>query len=121
MYNLNPYQQIDKIFIFIKEKADEGGSFSREYIWNLFVSKDSELNINKTMYNEMIAKLREDGYIRAAKPVMSTTNEAFHVTFKGRLFTGYEAEYIERQQSQQNIAELQKWAKKYQEDTLKKF
>ena len=91
-----PYEQIDSVFFFIKDKIELGGSYSKEYIWNLYVSRTPKMKINETLYNEIIERLISDGYIRMIK-LPNAEQPIFHVTFDGLVHEGYLAEFQKTQ------------------------
>ena len=85
---MTPLEQIDSVFFFIKSKEQISARWSTEYIWNLYVKKDSEAAVNKQQFDEIINQLVSDDYIREL-PVIDSSQKTYHVTFKGRIFNGY--------------------------------
>ena len=85
---MTPLEKIDKILYFLKERSDIGAGFSREYIWNLYIEKTPELKINRHLYDEILKKLVEDGYIRETKNSMD--QPVYYTTLKGLSFDGYQ-------------------------------
>lgn len=115
---INPYKQIDAIFFYIKKKIALGASINSEYIWNLFVDKTPELEINKLMFSEIISKLIEDGYItelRKANEGQDVTT--YHVTFKGQIFEGYESQQKLLNEQKARLADLENRSREFQDET----
>lgn len=98
---MTPLEKLDKILSFFKDRSDLSIDFSKEYIWNLYIKKTPELQINKQIYEEILQKLVEDGYLRETKK--EDFQPTYHLTMKGYLFDGYI-------NSQSEIQRLQKTA-----------
>ncbi|MDQ2718200.1 MAG: hypothetical protein M3Z26_00360 [Bacteroidota bacterium] len=115
---MTPYEQIDLVFFYIKNKEELSASFSTEYIWNLFVSKQSDSGINRTMYNEIIKQLVEFGYV-AELSLSDTSQKLYHVTFKGRLFNGYVEQQVSLSENNKRIMALENANQKFQIESLR--
>lgn len=103
---MTPIEKIDTILIFLKERADLNASFSKEYIWNLYVKKMPELHITRQIFDEILNKLVEDGYVK--KELRENSQPTFHLTMSGYLFDGYLSSKNEMQKLQQTAIFLSK-------------
>lgn len=101
---MNPLEKIDAILNFLKDRSDLSASFSKEYIWNLYVSKTPELDINRQVYEEILKKLVEDGYVREENE--KNFQSVYHLTMKGLLFEGYLNNQKENQKLLQTATSL---------------
>lgn len=97
-------EKIDKILNFLKERSDLSASFSKEYIWNLYVNKSPELQITRQIYDEILTKLVEDGYVR--EEIQKDSQPFYHLTMSGYLFEGYLSSQKETQKLQQTAISL---------------
>ncbi len=79
---MNMNEKLDAIFFFIKNKTNLGASVNKKYIWNLYVEKTPELQINWTLFNDILDRLIKDEYV-------TISDDTYHVTVKGREFKGY--------------------------------
>jgi hypothetical protein len=100
---MTPFEKIDFVFFYIKDKIQVGGHWGYNNIWN-YVERTPEIGINKIMFDEIIKKLKEDGYITEKN--IPEAQPVYNMTFKGLLFNGYNQEYKETQKLQQNVASL---------------
>lgn len=96
--------KVDKILNFLKDRSGLSADFSKEYIWNLYVKKTPELKINRQLYDEILQKLVEDGYIRETK--VGENQPTYHLTVQGYLFDGYINSQMETQKLQQSAISL---------------
>lgn len=87
-------EQIDFVFFFIRDKIQVGGNWGYNNIWN-HVEKTTEAKINKTLFNEIIAKLKEDGLV--TEVILEAAQPTYHVTFKGLIFDGYNKQWSDSQ------------------------
>jgi hypothetical protein len=101
---MTPLEKIDKILNFLKERSDLSASFSKEYIWNLYISKTPELKINRQLYDEILKQLIEDGYIRENKTEDSQPN--YHLALKGLIFDSYQNQELEIQKLKSTTQKL---------------
>lgn len=85
---LTPLEKIDQVLDFLKAKSDLSASFSKEYVWNLYIEKTPELKIHRQLYEEIFKKLIEDGYINENKTTGSQST--YHLTLKGLAYDGYQ-------------------------------
>lgn len=106
---MNPYNQIDFVFLFLKERSELSADFSKEYIWNQ-IKQTTEIKIDKQVFEEILQRLLDDGYVKEIlKP---ETQPTYHLTFNGRIFEGY----FYRNES---LNEGREWVKNLQDQTLK--
>jgi len=96
---MTPLEQIDFVFFYIRDKIQVGGDWGYNNVWN-HVEKTTEANINKTLFNEIINKLKEDELITED---IGGPQLTYHVTFKGLIFEGYNLQWSN---SQREINEL---------------
>lgn len=82
---MSPEQQIDFVFLFLKDKFQYGTQYSKDYAWSTYVSASPEVGINKLMYDEIIRLLIEEGYVRE----VILDQPFLHITMKGLIFVGY--------------------------------
>ena len=85
---------------FVKSKMENSAYWGYGLIWN-HVEKTTELKINKTLFAEIINKLKEDGYI-----VDNETKDSYRVTFKGLIFKGYVLTELDNQEEIQKLKNL---------------
>lgn len=85
---------------FIKSKMENSAYWGYGLICN-HVEKTTELKINKTLFAEIINKLKEDGYI-----VDNETKDSCRVTFKGLIFKGYVLTELDNQEEIQKLKNL---------------
>lgn len=109
-------KKIDFIFFDFKKKATHGIGISRDYIWNFLVSKTPELEINKTMYDEIIRKLVEDGYVR--EELAAGSPPTYHLTFNGLSFKGYEEEVNTQNAEKTRLGNLESENQLFQREGL---
>jgi len=86
---VTPLEQIDFVFFYLREKVTSGGHWGYQNIW-FHVKGASETGINKTLLDEIIVKLKDDGLITEINNLDSQST--YHVTFKGLTFNGYASE-----------------------------
>ncbi len=91
---MTPLEQIDFVFFFIRDKIQVGGNWGYNNIWN-HVEKTTEAKINKTLFNEIIDKLKEDGLV--TEVIQEAAQPTYHVTFKGLIFDGYNKQWSDSQ------------------------
>ena len=115
---MTPLEQIDTVFFFIKSKEQISARWSTEYIWNLYVKKDSEAAVNKQQFYEIINHLVSDDYIREL-PVIDSSQKTYHVTFKGRIFNGYIAYQSSLTKNNKRIVALEEENRKFQKSSLR--
>ena len=86
---MNPLQQIDAVFFWLKAKALNGGYYGYQNIEN-YVKQTPELGINTTILKEILRRLIEDGFITRTSPPQGIPGQSvYNVSFKGLLFDGY--------------------------------
>ena len=86
---MNPLEQIDAIFFWLKERIITGGYHGYHNIEN-YVKQTPELGINTTILIEILKRLQEDGYITKTPPPQGISGQpVYNVSFKGLLFDGY--------------------------------
>ncbi|MDO9614356.1 MAG: hypothetical protein Q7J86_07490 [Bacteroidota bacterium] len=95
---MTPLEKIDFVFFFIKDKLKVGGQWGYNNIWN-HIEATKDVEINKTMFDEIIKKLKIDGYIVEAE--INGSQLVYNLTFVGLLFDGYNS-------AQKEIHKLQK-------------
>lgn len=110
---INPYKQIDFVFSYIKDKEEHSATFSKEYIWNLYVKQSPEMQINRMIYDEIMQKLEDDGYI-SKKSIYGSEQPSYNVTFKGRIFNGYENDYLSLNEQKARLLALEKKNQEFQ-------
>ena len=115
---MTPLEQIDSVFFFIKSKEQISARWSTEYIWNLYVKKDSEAAVNKQQFDEIINQLVSDDYIREL-PVIDSSQKTYHVTFKGRIFNGYIDYQNSLTENNKRIVALEEENRKFQKSSLR--
>lgn len=86
---MNPLEKIDFVFFYVKDKISVGGHWGHGHIWS-YVERATEFEINLTLFDEIISKLKEDGLITEIDN--SPAAQTYHVTFKGLVFDGYKTE-----------------------------
>ena len=96
-------EQIDFVFFFIRDKIQVGGNWGYNNIWN-HVEKTTEAKINKTLFNEIIAKLKEDGLVTEVN--QEAVQPTYHVTFKGLIFDGYNQQWFDSQKENDELKSL---------------
>ena len=101
---MTPHQQIDFIFLHLKEKIQYGGSYGYNNLW-FRVEKTPETKINKTLFNEIIERLKQDNLITETK--LEDAQPVYHITFKGLLFDGYEKEYELARQEKERLERIE--------------
>lgn len=94
-------EKIDFVLTFIKIKMEVSAYWGYGIIWT-HVEKTTELKINKTLFDEIINKLKEDCYI-----VDNETKDACRVTFKGLTFNGYVSEQLSHQEENARLRTLE--------------
>ncbi len=102
---MTPLEQIDFVFFFIRDKIQVGGNWGYNNIWN-HVEKTTESNINKTLFNEIINKLKEDELITEVD--QKDAQPTYHLTFKGLIFEGYKQQWSDLQKENNEIKSLRK-------------
>jgi len=100
---MTPLEQIDFVFIFIRDKIQVGGNWGYNNIWN-HVEKTTEAKINKTLFNEIINKLKEDKLI--TEVIQEDAQTTYHVTFKGLIFEGYKQQWSDSQRENNELKSL---------------
>lgn len=105
---MNPYNQIDFVFFFLKERSELSADFGKEYIWN-HLKRTPEIEINRQVFEEIIQRLLDDGYLKEI--IKPETQPTYHLTFNGRIFEGY----FNRNEF---LNEERKWIKNLQVQTL---
>jgi len=100
---MTPLEQIDFVFFFIRDKIQVGGNWGYNNIWN-HVEKTTEAKINKTLFNEIINKLKEDELI--TEVIQEAAQHTYHVTFKGLIFEGYKQQWSESQRENNELKSL---------------
>jgi hypothetical protein len=75
-------EKLDSILFFIKKKTDLGASINAKYIWNLYVERTPELEIEQLLFQDILDHLVNDGYL-------SKRDGVYHLTVNGRAFRGY--------------------------------
>lgn len=100
---MTPLEKIDFVFNFIKNKIEIGGDWGYYNIWN-HVEQTKELQINETLFKEIINKLKEDGLITETSGRYS--QHTYHITFKGLTFQGYKYQAEESQRLQRAVTSL---------------
>lgn len=83
---MTPYEQIDFVFFYLKEKIQYGGSYGYQNILNRVIATP-EANIKVTLLNEILLRLEQDGFI--TKSIIPNAQPVYQITFKGLLFDGY--------------------------------
>jgi len=83
---MKPLEKIDFVFFYIKDKINAGGQWGYNNIWN-HVKETKEVEINETMFKEIIKKLLNDGYITETQ--INEGQNVYNLTFEGQLFDGY--------------------------------
>src|SRR5690606_28755231 len=86
---MTPLEQIDFVFFYIRDKITTGADWGYFNIWT-HVQKTPETKINKTLFDEIILKLKEDGLLTEINNLGSQAT--YHITFKGLTFNGYVSE-----------------------------
>lgn len=100
----NPYLQIDFVFIFLKERSELSAAYGKENIWN-HIKATPEKGINRQMFEEILQRLLDDKYIR--ETITPDTQSTFHLTFNGRLFSGYADEFQLLNEAKMRINKMQ--------------
>lgn len=91
---MTPLEKIDFVFFHIKDKIQVGGYWGYHNIWN-YVKATSKADINETMFNEIIQKLKDDGYITEKQ--IPDAQPVYNLTFTGSLFDGYNKNQVKIQ------------------------
>ena len=94
-------EKIDFVLFYIKTKMADSAYWGYGPIW-AHIQKTTELKINKALFDEIINKLKEDGYI-----VDNNTNDACRVTFRGLTFNGYVSEQSFLQMEKKRLKTLE--------------
>lgn len=81
-------EKIDIVLNFLKSRQDLSAQFTKEYIWNFYVSKTPELEINSQLYNEIFSTLLDNDFIRENKQEQDFPS-TYHITIKGLTFSGF--------------------------------
>lgn len=97
---MSEFEKIDFVLNFIKEKMSISAYWGQGLIWK-HVEDTKEAGINKTLFLEILNKLREDGFI-----VDNETKDACRVTFKGLIFKGYVLTELDNQEESQIVKNL---------------
>lgn len=100
---MNSLEKIDFVFFFIREKISVGGYWGYINVWN-HVSQTEEADINKTLFKEIINKLKEDSLIIEINEIDG--QPTYHVTFKGLIFQGYVTEESNNQKEFEEVRNL---------------
>lgn len=103
MTKMIPLDQIDLVFFHIRDKIQTGGNWGYNNIWN-FVEQTSEAKINKTLFNEIIKKLKEDELI--SEIIQEGYQSTYHITFKGLIFEGYKQQWTDSQLEKDELKSL---------------
>src|ERR1051325_6406012 len=106
---VNPYEQIDFVLSYFKERSDLAVDISKETVW-LYVEKTSEKEIKRQTFEEILQRLIDDGYVREIE--FLDEQLTYHLTFNGRLFEGYSKKH-------ESLNEERTWIKSLQVQTLK--
>lgn len=93
-------EKLDFVLNFIKSKMTVSAHWGYGLVWT-HIEKTTELKINKTLFDEIINKLKKDGYI-----VDNETKDACRVTFEGLIFKGYKKQEEENQELQRTVNSL---------------
>ncbi len=105
---MDPFNQIDFVFFFLKQRAEFSADFGKENIWN-YINRTEEANITRQVFEEILQRLIDDCYIK--ETLRPETQSTYHLTFNGRIFEGY---------SKRNeiLNEERNWLKNLQVQTL---
>ncbi|MEA5427499.1 hypothetical protein [Arcicella lustrica] len=88
MEELSLEQKIDSVFFILRILYVNNLSVEKEKLWDLVTKNQTDNDINRILFEEIINKLLEDGYIRrVTKSTDSFT--IYNVTLKGLTFLGY--------------------------------
>ena len=115
---MTPYDKIDLVLFFIKGKEELSAKFSIEYIWTFCVSKEPSYHINRTMFEEIIKQLVEDGFI-ADLSILDSPQKFYYVTFKGRIFNGYVKQQESLEEKNKRILTLENANQKFQIESIR--
>lgn len=101
---MTPYEKIDFVFFDLKDRIQAGGKWGYHTLWHR-VQKSPEKGINKTMFDEIIRKLKADDYI--TETPTDDGQPVYNITFKGLLFDGYGEEQGEAQRENTRLKFLE--------------
>lgn len=90
---VNPLKQIDFVFNFIKEKSPYFDLLTTDKVVQHTLDNKDSIGINRTRFNQIISKLKEDDFIEEKGP---DDKKYYNITFKGVIFIGYEQTEYER-------------------------
>jgi hypothetical protein len=77
-------KQRDAVFFFIKDKTALTAEVNDKYIWNLYINRTPELQINQLLFQDILK------YLVQEKLITKSIEDTYHVTIQGRMFKGYE-------------------------------
>jgi hypothetical protein len=97
---MTPLEQIDFVFFYIRDKITTGADWGYFNIW-IHVKKTPETGINKTLLDEIIFKLIEDGLLTEINNLGG--QKTYHITFKGLTFNGYVSEQSSLQMEKERL------------------
>jgi hypothetical protein len=99
-------EKIDYILNFLKSRQDLSAQFTKEYIWNFYVSRTPELQINSQLYNEIFVTLLDNDLIRENK--QEGFPSTYNVTIKGLSFSGFHQAQLQSDRDKANLLLLNK-------------
>lgn len=100
---MTPLEKIDFVFFYIREKLVVGGNWGYNNIWN-HVRDTKELDMNETMFKEIIVKLKNDGFLTEING--NNSQSGYHITFNGLIFQGYVTEELNNQKELHEVRSL---------------
>jgi len=100
-------EKIDSVLNFLKSRQDQSVQFTKEYIWNFYVSKTPELEINSQLYNEIFITLLDNDFIRENKQEQGFPS-TYNVTIKGLSFSGFHQAQLQSDRDKVNLLLLNK-------------
>lgn len=103
---MTPIEKVDKILEFFKSRTDNAG-IGKEYLWNLYIQKTPELEINRMLYEEILKMLIADGYLRETN--REDAQPTYNLTLKGLAFSGYNNRELEVQDLKGRTKRLERW------------
>ena len=110
-------QKIDHVFFTLRLLYHSGIGVEKEKLWELVTIKPNTHDINRILFEGIVNKLLEDGYIQKTTK-HSNTHTIYNLTLKGTIFLGYVHQVKKENEEKIKIKELENKTEKLQNDAI---